>query len=76
MKNYKITEKRFSPELCAIADKYGFKSVSPFKRFLLQCSPNARFVGYVDRGFGGRRVSTNALVLTRELNEFLAYRDN
>ena len=72
MNNYKITEKRFSLELCAIADRYGFKSVGPFKRFLLKCSPNARFVGYIDLGFGDRRTETNALVLTRELNKFLA----
>mgnify|MGYP001561604772 CR=1 FL=1 len=76
MNSYRITEKRFSPELCAIANRYGFKSVSPFRRFLLKCSPNARFVGYINRGFGIRKVETNALVLTRELKTFLAQRDN
>lgn len=39
----RITESRFSPTVCEVANIYGFKSIGPFRRFLKGLSsPNVK----------------------------------
>jgi len=74
MNSYRITKKRFSPELCAIASEYGFKSVGPFKKHLLKCSPNAIFISHLRDLHHPKKVRRRATRLTKELDRFLARR--